>query len=47
MTKKKKYKMKDFGEFFPREEYDGVMDMIEWKKKRISRRKPPKDFEGW
>ena len=30
-----------------KESYDGVMDTIEWKKKRLRRRKAPKGFEGW
>jgi len=29
------------------EAYDGVMSTIEWKKKRLRRRKAPKGFEGW
>ena len=30
-----------------REYYEDVMAMIDWKKKRLRKRKPPKDFEGW
>jgi len=29
------------------EHYLGVMATIEWKKKRLRRRKAPKGFEGW
>tara|TARA_R110002051_G_scaffold269602_2_gene329813 strand:- start:140 stop:259 length:120 start_codon:yes stop_codon:yes gene_type:complete len=28
-------------------DFDVAMKMIDWKKKRISNVKPPKDFEGW
>ena len=30
-----------------REYYNDVMAMIDWKKKRLRRRKAPEDFEGW
>ena len=28
-------------------DFDVAMKMINWKKKRILKIKPPKDFEGW
>ena len=28
-------------------DFEMAMKMINWKKKRISKVKPPKDFEGW
>ena len=28
-------------------DFEIAMKMIKWKKKRISKIKPPKDFEGW
>ena len=30
-----------------RKHYEDVMAMIDWRKKRLKKRKPPKDFEGW
>lgn len=30
-----------------KEHYFGVMSTIQWKKKRLRKRKTPKGFEGW